>query len=230
MSLAFRLRHPVQSRWISTVKTRRLTLCSRAKLENICRAIRQVRRARVPGMFLEAGCALGGSAALLGKFKPSDAALHLYDVFGLIPPPGENDGPEAHQRYADIARGKAEGLGGDRYYGYTENLCDVVVSNLNTCGLHLERDRIRLFPGLFEETLHPGGSVAFAHIDCDWYDSVRTCLERITPHLSDGAMMVFDDYLTYEGCRRAVDEWLKQGGLEIICSHKSLTVRKAPRK
>ena len=61
--------------------------------------------------------------------------------------------------------------------------------------------------GLFQDTLHPDGPVAVAHIDGDWYESVRTCLERIEPHLPVGGVFVIDDYEAWSGCRMAVDEY-----------------------
>ncbi|CAM5645253.1 hypothetical protein SFUMM280S_06107 [Streptomyces fumanus] len=50
--------------------------------------------------------------------------------------------------------------------------------------------------------------VAFAHIDCDWYDSVRLCIERIADRVSVGGIILFDDYVVYSGCRKAVHQWL----------------------
>jgi hypothetical protein len=50
--------------------------------------------------------------------------------------------------------------------------------------------------------------IAFAHIDCDWHDSVAICIERISKMMSPGGVMLFDDYHSFEGCRRAVDAWL----------------------
>jgi asparagine synthase (glutamine-hydrolysing) len=49
--------------------------------------------------------------------------------------------------------------------------------------------------------------VMFAHIDCDWYESVLISLQRIEPKLIKGGVMIIDDYYTWEGCRRAVDDY-----------------------
>jgi predicted O-methyltransferase YrrM len=49
--------------------------------------------------------------------------------------------------------------------------------------------------------------IALAHIDGDWYESVKTCLERIEPHLVSGGVLVIDDYDAWSGCRTAVDEY-----------------------
>ena len=48
--------------------------------------------------------------------------MKVYDVFGMIPPPGEHDGADVHERYAKIAAGDARGVGGETYYGYRDDL------------------------------------------------------------------------------------------------------------
>lgn len=57
-------------------------------------------------------------------------------------------------------------------------------------------------------TLHPDGPIALAHIDCDWYEPVKVCLQRITPSLTYGARVIIDDYFDYGGTQKAVDEHL----------------------
>lgn len=215
-------------RTIADIRAARLSYCGPPKLENIAQALQRVRHDKVPGRYIEAGVALGGSAILLGLLKPERVALDLYDVFSMIPPPGDNDGDDAHQRYDVIRSGNSSGLGGDPYYGYVDGLIHQVEANLRRFGLEPKGGTIRLVAGLFEDTLHPAGPVALAHIDCDWYDSVKVCIERIAPRMSPGGIMIFDDYSSYSGCRRAVDEWLEQAvGLEKLFHRRSLGVRRA---
>jgi len=52
------------------------------------------------------------------------------------------------------------------------------------------------------------GALAFAHIDCDWYDPVTYCLTIAADRLNSGGVIVIDDYHDYGGCRTAVDEFL----------------------
>ena len=76
-------------------------------------------------------------------------------------------------------------------------------------GFAPRRDSIRFVPGLVQDTLHPSSPVALAHIDCDRHDSVLTCLERITPALAEGGMLLVDDYGSRSGCTRAVDDFFR---------------------
>lgn len=222
----FTQKFPNEAQLIETIRQKKLTYCGYPKLENICRVIDDIKDKNVPGIFLEAGCALGGSAILIAKTKPQSTPLYLFDVFGTIPPPSSRDGTDAHLRYEEIASGKSKGLGDNIYYGYLENLEDIVVSNLEDFGLNLEFDRIKLIKGLFQETLYIEDLVAFAHIDCDWYDSVKVCIDRITPKMSSGAVIVFDDYNSYSGCKVAVDELLADNKFNVVCSERSIILAK----
>ena len=211
---------------IAAIRSAHLTYCGFPKLENISESVDRVVREGVKGDFVEAGVALGGSAILLGRLKSSDVTLRLYDVFGMIPPPGDKDGQDAHQRYQVIRSGTSPGLGVDMYYGYVDSLMEKVSLNLSRWGLSCEDHHIELNPGLFQHTLRPPGPVAFAHIDCDWYESVSTCIDRIVPLLAKGGVIVFDDYESYSGCRRAVDELMgRRPDLEVLFHRRSIGLR-----
>jgi O-methyltransferase len=189
------------------VRRRRLTYLSPPRLHMIERCAKALRRGGVDGDFVECGIALGGSAVLLASLAP-DRAFHGYDVFGMIPPPSENDPPEVHERYATIRSGASEGIGGDVYYGYREDLYEHVRRTFAEFGMPIG-ERVHLHKGLFQDTLHPGAPIAFAHIDSDWYEPVQTCLARIEPWLAPGGRIVLDDFNDYGGCRRAVEELME---------------------
>lgn len=192
---------------VRQVRKRRLTYLGYDALSDLERTVRGLDATRVPGILVEAGCALGGSTVVLGTAKRPARRLRVYDVFGLIPPPSEADGADVHARYGNIVKGESKGISGDRYYGYEDNLRDKVADTLRGFGLDLAERRIELIQGLFQDTLRVDEPVALAHIDADWYQSVMTCLERITPHLSPGGVLVMDDYDHWSGCRKAVDAY-----------------------
>lgn len=188
----------------------RLTYLGPAKLRNLEACLRRIEADAVPGDCLEFGVALGGSAILATMLMGNERNFVGYDVFGLIPPPSERDDHRAHERYAVIASGQSEGIGGDPYYGYEPDLLAKVRGNFAAFGLEVDGRRIRLVPGFFADTLPFAGDgpVAFAHIDCDWYDPVMLCLEHSYRRLSPGGFIILDDYNDYGGCRRATDEFV----------------------
>lgn len=193
---------------VRRVRAERLTYLEPEALFELGQAVARVEREGLPGDLLEAGCALGGSAVVMARAKARQRGLTLHDVFGQIPPPTDEDGPDIQQRYAEIAGGEARGIDGDPYYGYLSELKGQVADTLRRFGRDPAAHNVHLVQGLFEDTLRPAGPVALAHLDCDWYASVKVCLERIWPALVPGGRLVIDDYHHWSGCRRAVDEFV----------------------
>jgi hypothetical protein len=57
--------------------------------------------------------------------------------------------------------------------------------------------------------MHIDKDVVFAHIDVDWYEPVKTCLDRIIPKLCIGGSIILDDYYGWSGCRKATDYYFQ---------------------
>lgn len=179
------------------------------------------------GILIETGCALGGSALVMTAAKQTTRPLNIYDVFGMIPPPSKQDGSDVHERYKVITSGQATGIKGDKYYGYEENLLEQVKANFSKYGFAPEPHHVHFVQGLYEETLLVDQPVALAHIDSDWYDSVMTCLKRITPQLVSGGVLVIDDYLEWSGCQAAVDNYFadKKDKFEFVMKSRLHIIR-----
>ena len=141
------------------VRDKNLTYLSFRKLRNIERCIRIIKMRDMPGDFLEAGVALGGSGVVLATLMPEDRAFHGYDVFGMIPAPGERDGEKPRARYAEITDGRSKGIGDDRYYGYEPDLYERVGGVFASFGVPVDGVRVSLHKGLFEDTLLPDGPI-----------------------------------------------------------------------
>ena len=197
-------------RAVRYVKGRSLTYLERPALVELAEAVIAIERRRVPGMIVEAGTALGGSAIVIAAAKKADRPLECYDVFGMIPPPSDRDDRDVHERYEVIARGDSKGIGEGRYYGYVDDLIDKVAASFADSGFPISGHQVRLIKGLYEETMDFEGPIALAHIDCDWYDSVTVCLERIAPRVAAGGLLIIDDYDAWSGCREAVDDYFRE--------------------
>lgn len=192
-----------------SVLEERLTYLHPAKFRRLEQALAQVNRRKVPGDFIEFGIALGGSAIVIAEHAKG-RRFHGFDVFDMIPPPtSDKDDEKSKQRFDVIKSGESKGIGGDTYYGYRSDLYGDVLRAFERHGLRVDGDHIQLHKGLFEDTWPQVAisEVAFAHLDCDWYDPVKYCLERIADLMSPGGIIVIDDYNDYGGCRTAVDEF-----------------------
>ncbi len=195
------------ARTIEAVRGERLTYLKAGMLEDLAASVLRLERDRLEGLIVEAGTARGGSAIVLAAAKSRARAMKVYDVFGMIPPPSERDGADVHRRYETIAAGAAKGPGGETYYGYRDDLYDEVEASFARHGVPVGEHDVELVRGLFEDTIRLDEPVALAHLDGDWYESTMTCLTRIAPLLVSGGRIVLDDYYTWSGCRRAVDEY-----------------------
>lgn len=80
--------------------------------------------------------------------------------------------------------------------------------------------------GWFEETVPKYASedpvIALLRLDGDWYDSTSICLEHLFPRVSVGGLVIIDDYGQWDGCTRAVHDYLSSvSAVESIASTRS---------
>ena len=181
-------------------KVRAHTMCSNSRLRALHEGTKYVIKSEIPGAIVECGCARGGSAALMAltlKRFGTRREVWLFDTFAGLPAPTADD-PDFE--IADAFTGTCVGTIEDVKYLF-ERL-DV------ESGVHFVK-------GLFQDTLASAGTgpIALLHIDGDWYESVRVCLERLYDQVSLGGIIQFDDYGYWQGARKAVDEFLKDRGI-----------------
>jgi hypothetical protein len=117
--------HPI----VRAVRNDSLTFLETEALNDLYESVTSLEKNRVPGILIEAGCALGGSAIVMATAKSDARPFYIYDVFGMIPPPSSRDGEDVHRRYEIIKSGKSKGIGGQKYYGYVDGLLDKVIEN-----------------------------------------------------------------------------------------------------
>jgi hypothetical protein len=204
---------------IKKIKDRNLTYLSILELFNLKDNI--LKTYDIEGDIVETGCGLGGSSICMSLFKNPDKKLKIYDVFGTIPEPSKNDGNDVHERYLEIKKGNAKGINGDKYYGYKKNLLDEIKKSFKSFDIDINKSNIVFIKGLYEETLKIDNNISFAHIDCDWYESVKTSLTQIVPNLSKGGIITLDDYNAWSGCKLATDEYFKDIKKKFIFEKKN---------
>lgn len=192
---------------VSSVWAESLTYLGEPALTELYNQVIQIEKQKFPGILIEAGCALGGSAIVIATAKSKQRPFFVYDVFDMIPPPSDQDEADVHNRYEVIKSGQSKGIRGKKYYGYEEDIFSKVTENFRKYSVPVQANNIHLIKGLFEDVLRVEEPVALAHLDGDWYSSVMTCLRNIEPRLVSGGVMIIDDYYTWSGCRKAVDEY-----------------------
>jgi O-methyltransferase len=124
----------------------------------------------------------------------------LFDSFQGLPPPEEADGAKAFDWTQDTDS--------PEYYDNCTASQDDAHRAMALSGV----DGYRVFPGWFEETLPVYAAdkpkIAVLRLDGDWYQSIMTCLENLFPQVVPGGVVLIDDYGYWDGCTRAVHEYL----------------------
>lgn len=193
---------------VKKVVKKGLTYLDKYALLDLIESLFRINKTKTDGIWVEAGTALGGSAIVIATLKSKNNRLLLFDTFSQIPEPTDWDGKDVQERYKLIKEGKATGIKSNPYYGYIENLLLKVINTFKEFGLNPIANNIFFIQGLFEETMIINEPVSFAHIDCDWYESVKYCLNQIIPNLQIGGLVIIDDYYHWSGCKLAVDEFI----------------------
>ena len=210
MNVKFRFQYPDLATAIDEVVEDNIAYLEKRALQELAATVRSIEEKKLEGAIVEAGCARGGSAITIAAAKKKERGFQVYDMFGTIPPPSDKDGKKSHERYKEIKDGQSNGLGDKVYYGYEEKLLDTVVNNFKRLGFKPEKERIEFIKGPFQNTmpeLH--AKLSLVHIDADWYESVMTALKYTEPLLVSGGSFIIDDYNTWSGCQRAVDEYFQ---------------------
>jgi len=170
-------------------------------LRSLDRLVHQIDQDEIPGDVIECGTCNGGSAAILARVacrSPFGRRTYLLDSFAGLPQAGPKDDPRA-ANYTGLCCGNQATVRG----------------LLRAVGV--PDDAATLVPGWFHETLPtlPPAPIALLHIDADWYDSVRICLDHLYDRVSPGGFVVLDDYGYWQGCRTAWHDFADDRGLEI---------------
>jgi hypothetical protein len=174
----------------------------------VCRAEEK----RLAGAIVECGVFKGGSAAMMTMAASPERKVWLFDSFEGLPEPTAEDGAMAVEYAGDRASGALEPIG--QCVGPLD-----VVKELFFEKLGVAPSRIEIRQGWFQETLptarHEVGTFAVLRLDGDWYDSTNVCLDNLYDLVISGGFVIIDDYGYWEGCRRAVDEFLAARGLHV---------------
>jgi O-methyltransferase len=191
-------------------RVRPFTMTSAERIDALVRSVRHLERHRLPGALVECGVWRGGSmmtaALTLLRLGSTSRELYLFDTFEGMPAPTAADaksgGPPAQEKFEQLRR--SDGIGSDWCYA---DLPDVQ-RNLRSTGYPAER--ISFIPGLVEATVpaEAPGQIALLRLDTDWYESTRHELAQLYPRLIPGGILLIDDYGSWQGARRAVDEFL----------------------
>ena len=172
------------------------------------------RVARISGCIVECGVWRGGMSAGLAAVLGPRRAYYLFDSFEGLPPAKEIDGASALAWQSNKESS-----------GYHDN-CTASEDFARRAMLLAGAPCFHLVKGWFSETLPKAGlpePIALLRLDGDWYDSTMECLESLFDQLAPGGLIMFDDYYTWDGCSRALHDFLsRRSAVERIRNAKDI--------
>jgi hypothetical protein len=172
-------------------------VASYRSLRDIARALRGT-----TGAFVECGVAQGTSLVIMAALAGPDRLVWGFDSFEGFPELSDGDGGSG----AEFVGMACAGVEGESAVYKTFAAANVPMTN------------VRLVKGWYVDTV-PGlvdhvGAIALLRLDSDFHDATRFTLEQFYEQVVPGGAVIVNDYFAFEGCRRAVDEFRAERGIE----------------
>lgn len=156
--------------------------------------------AAMRGCVVECGVWRGGMSAGMAEVLGANRHYFLFDSFEGMPQAREDlDGAAAVAWQSNPT--------GPIYRNNNAASQEEAVAAMKLSGT----PSFSLVKGWFNETLPrfvPPCAIAVLRLDGDWYDSTRASLENLYPHVAPGGIVIVDDYYSWDGCARAVNEFV----------------------
>lgn len=165
-------------------------------LENL--RVAYMHAGEIKGDVVECGVWRGGMSAGLSRVLGDRRNYYLFDSFEGLPEAKAIDGTEAIKWQGDV--------NSSTYYDNCKAEIGFAETAMKKAGARFE-----LIKGWFSDTL-PGftatGTIALLRLDGDWYESTMDCLTNLYPKVVKNGVVIIDDYFTWEGCSKAVHDYL----------------------
>ncbi len=155
----------------------------------------------IGGCIIECGVWRGGMIAGIAEVFGTDRQYHLFDSFEGLPDAKEIDGSGALAWQADKDSPN-----------YHDN-CTAGIEWSQKAMQLAKTSKVDFIKGWFDDTIPTfqlKEPIALLRLDGDWYDSTMVCLENLFPHVATGGLIILDDYYAWDGCSRALHDYLSK--------------------
>jgi O-methyltransferase len=195
------------------------TMTGVARLQALIDAVRYCVRRELPGAFAECGVWRGGSVLAmiitLQELDRSDRDIYLFDTFEGMTRPSEKDTSPYDRPALELWEESRTQPWPELFDPRTfseEAVRETVL------GTGYPEQRLHFIRGPVEETLpkRAPDRLALLRLDTDWYESTRHELFHLFPRLTDGGVLIVDDYGHWDGCKRAVDEYFAEQARPVL--------------
>ena len=165
--------------------------------------------ADLPGAVVECGVFKGNSLIQFATFRnlvetPHSRKIIGFDTFGKVPPTKFKDDKKYLQRFVSSAGNEALSTTA------LEHILDAKkITNVEL----VAGDVVKTVPRYLRDNPHL--KIALLHIDTDIYEPAKTILETLYLRVVRGGIIAFDDYGTFPGETKAVDDFFAKMNVRI---------------
>jgi|TARA_B110000858_G_scaffold104967_1_gene120063 O-methyltransferase len=189
------------------IKVKNYTMTNPKRIFYLYNAINHIINNNIKGDIVECGVWRGGSimtiALTLIENKITDKNILLYDTFTGMSIPTNND-----YLFSDKSKLAKNLIEKDEYLKCISSISEVKKNIFKT---NYPKKKFKFIVGDVKETLKKKipQKISLLRLDTDWYESTKKELNVLFPKLSKGGVLIIDDYKTWGGCKKAVDEYFK---------------------
>ena len=194
---------------------KQFTMTSGKSLILTRRLIQDLDRCDIPGDVVECGVWRGGHIMAAARASLSPRHYWLFDTFEGMASVSEHDYRDG-KHATDSVKWRKGGHEG-RHWCRAE--LEEVQSNIATV---LSEDNVTFIKGDVCQSLQQHQlpqTIAFLRLDTDFYLSTRAELETLYPRLTSGGYLIVDDYRSWDGARKAVDEYFADDPAFTLSEH-----------
>ena len=172
----------------------------------------------IPGDIVEFGVWRGGmsmiAAEVVGR-RQQQRGIYLFDTFEGMTAPSDHDFELYGGVSASALLSRVRNRPGKMSIWAHASLDDVRLgmstTSISPQNVHyVVGDVFRTVPEQLPKL------ISVCRIDLDWYDSTLYALESAWPRISDGGVLIFDDYDHWAGAREAVDQFFSSIGRHVL--------------
>ena len=184
-------------------------------------AVEYVIKNNIDGVFIECGVGDGQFERIwINELKKNNTVrdIYMYDTFSGLTIPGKYDytceNASWNMNKDEVLKTWEKQIIDNNTNGWCYTPLEKVKESLEITGY--PSNKLHYIVGDVLQTLqHPENipdKIAILRLDTDWYESSKFELEKLYPNVVKGGVVIFDDYLHWDGQRRATDEYFANIG------------------
>lgn len=195
-------------------KVKSFTLTDFNSIYYLIQSIKHVYQNDVPGGFVECGVWRGGNIIVFSELNNKlglKRKIFAYDTFEGMTKPTDLDSDYSGKK-AETHLKEQKRIPNDPKNVHCIASLTECKNNVSYNVINYQND-VNFIKGSVEEQLcikkNLPEKISILRLDTDWYSSTKKELEVLYPRLVKNGILIIDDYGSWNGCKKAVDEFFK---------------------